>query len=301
MGLKYRYAGVDDLDTTGLYQEYHPSAVDVDHQRVNNDIWVVSGTINEYTMLDESHSTKFEAPDLGVVSVRTGGGDSVSDDYALGFFLDGIGGESIYSSVTFEFYRNGTSTQQVYPSFSVDLGLKDRVYIKVPTWTPGGGLYLYSSVKAIISSTNLMTHPEGSGSAKVALGMAALVWGKEIGCALEGHTKNRSSEFKTVISDNAEKTVISKSYDTFAGTVLVEAADLPDAEIALSRATTGDYVFHTGTGTELFDQRVYVCKLKYTIPAPNTPKYDVQISGQSHSYDVDNYMIQPDSTDGFPI
>jgi len=301
LGLKYKYAGVDPLNTTGNYHLYHPSAIDVNGQRVNGDIWVVSGTINEYSMIDETHSTKFEAPNFGTVSVRSGGGDSVDEDYALGFFLDGIGGESIYSSITFNFYKNGTTDDKVHPSFQVDLGLKDRVYIKVPTWSPGGGLNLYSSVEAIISSNRLVTHPEGSGSAKARIGMAALVWGKEIGCALEGHIKNRTAEFKTVISDNAEKTVISKSYDTFSGTVLVESVDLPDAEVILSRATSGDYVFHTGTGMELLDQRVYACKLKYSIPAPNTPQYDVQISGQSHSYNVDNYMIQPDSTDGFPI
>ena len=121
-----------------------------------------------------------------------------------------------------------------------------------------------------------------------------------LGSPLYGHSQNRVSEFKTVISDGVEKSMVIKSYDVWSGDILVDASNLQKVEHTLATATQGDYVFHTGTGQEIYDQRVYLGHIKYNSPINNpSGKYKIHLSGQSLAYGVENHLIASDSTDGY--
>jgi len=120
-----------------------------------------------------------------------------------------------------------------------------------------------------------------------------------LGSSLKGHTSQRVSEYKTVISNGVEKTMTTKSYDTFSGSVHLPKEKLQEVEYALAQATQGDYVFHIGVQDELYDQRVYLGRIEYSSPLEHPNSFEISISGQSLSYGVENPLIAPDSTDGY--
>lgn len=123
-----------------------------------------------------------------------------------------------------------------------------------------------------------------------------------LGSPLLGYTTSRRGEYKTVLSEGVEKTYTAKAYDTFSGQLKVSAADYQKVKYALSKAVEGDYLFHIGTGSEIYDQEVFFGRIEHQIPIDdNSDLYKIKVSGQSLANFVDNPFISSDLSDGVPV
>ena len=286
VGMKFKYAGIDELivsDSSDLLNN-HPMLLDDFGNRVNSTIWTPLGAVEDMKLFDGSSSTFYEHsigfPQLGA-RLRFTTGSPIN---LMGYMLHLVADAEYADVIIYE--NDGT----VLDTFTVDMNFKTSLtlYFDESKFSTSGG---NETVQITLRSTYKVT--------KI---FECFVSNKiyELGSQLYGHTSYRTSEFKTVISDGVEKSMVTKSYDVFDGHVLVDEADLQKAEYALAKATQGDYVFHTGTGKEIYDQRVYLGKIKYRSPIEDASgKYKINISGQSLSYGVENPLIAPDSTDGY--
>lgn len=304
--LEYRYAGIDDLiiDSSNV-NEYDPSrTTDGGLTRSNSDIWVNQGTSNAFKSISGSMA---ESSVIPYNYVGEGGYPGTTDHYPFIVFtfrsaifsLFGLHG--VDKVVIFVTNYDGSS---VIETLEIDTFHKDRLFLDLSSVVGGTWTTVFLIKQAGLSLATDMREDGPSVAQIMHFRDIDFLYGEtrttSLGSSLIGHTQSRVSEFKTVISDGVEKSMVTKSYDTFNGHVLVDEADLQKVEYALSKATQGDYVFHTGTGKELYDQRVYLGKIKYSSPIEdNSGKFKINISGQSLSYGVENPLIAPDSTDGY--
>jgi hypothetical protein len=287
-----------DCSTPSLYIENHPSRLNSDGTRATYDRWGCYGVPNNYKHVSSSSSEllSLSAKDA-VTIVDLFPASSVLPVLKFTFTfanpklcLFGVDANKIIVELR---QSGGTLIEE----FVIDMTYKDRIYLNLFT-TP---ISCFATIY-IVGESSVQNDYELIMDASPKIGTAVIPEADfpiSLGSQLMGHSSNRVSEFKTVISDGVEKSIVTKSYDTFDGHVMVDEADLQKAEFTLAKATQGDYVFHIGSGTELYDQRVYLGKIKYRSPIENGSKYKISISGQSLSYGVENPLIAPDSTDGY--
>lgn len=288
LGLKYRYSGTEELEiTAGNFDTEHPSAINDTQIRANSTVWANLGPIDELAPFDGSNSSGYAnsaggVNDYGMLEFKFQ--LTPADVTApVGLFLAGF---TNVAKATLVFDDLVTPVTTV-----VAMTHRDKLFVLIPAET------------YYVTVTLASKEDSGSGNPTFKSAVSTVVYGyySELGAQLTGHSQNRTAEFRAVVSDGIEKQMVVKAYDVFGGTITVESADLPLAEYLLAKATQGDYVFHTGTGEEIFDQRVYLGRIKYQSPISTNNKYKIQISGQSLSYDVENPLVAPDSTSGYPV
>jgi hypothetical protein len=309
----FRWAGISSLvvdNTSASFYENHPMLIDENGDRVNTD-WIPYGSSNYGMLWDGATSTKFSIID-DVLSDYSS--ESYSENYRFNptFMFTIQGGSATNKSISIF----GLSCKKIIvfadsfygsdETFEIDMRYKDRLHLNLSA-TITYNIYIIGESVNVLGGSMSDKLPQAMPTVGMVVhtgiteiyGVSFSYDSYTLGSQLMGHSSNRVSEFKAVISDGVEKSMVTKSYDVFDGYVLVDRVDLQKAEYALAKATQGDYVFHIGSGTELYDQRVYLGKIKYRSPIENGSKYKISISGQSLSYGVENPLIAPDSTDGY--
>jgi len=292
IGLKYKYAGVEDLvvDAATL-DEKHPLAKDNFNMLINRSIWVCMGVVDELKPFDGSSSSSLYSELHDIVIIKKKGLTQKEDGgiffvYDAAFCNADIKGNYIDENDENVEYQAYVGEHQYLDKMSL-LDIAD----------PNASMLGLTKKSQLIEAT-LTNDDENIGN--VSLSCLCYVRWTSLGSQLVGHSGNRVSDYKTVISDGAEKQIVAKSYDIFSGSVLVERADLKRTEYLLMKATQGDYVFHIGAGAQ-HDNRVYLGKLKYSSPIKNEKYYQIDISGQSLSFDVKNPLVDENSTSGYPV
>lgn len=283
IGLKYKYAGVDALVINDdNFNSAHPSIFNEKGERVNGNLWTPMGYIDQYVPRDMATSTRYTFASGGLPKLRITFDTIATYDDAMGVALFGI--TAGYATV----YLYDLS-DVLLDSFDIDTFNSNRIFIVVPTAAKKVEVVLGGKPK------------DGYRSGVVEVSAACVCDITYLGSQLIGHTSNRVSEYRAYLSDGIEKIETTKSYDKFSGHLLVDSSSLKKTEYALSEATQSDYIFHTGTGYELYDQRVYLGRINYSSPIEdNSNKYKIKVDGQSLSYKIKESPIQPDSTDGYP-
>lgn len=338
IGLKFKYSGVDDLLVdANNFNEKHPLAKDDNNLYKNRDFWVVIGVVDELKPFDGSSKSSLYSHEFDILVERKPVvGRPANDGTSMNVFFSGgnceiktygnrisypvcLGGYDengdLYDEGEFEismpcFDQNGNTTDfminhnyEEYLAHHSTHENTDRISIKDILYPTNNGHDTVHKVEATFKSAPenflindmLFVHHGHVGISSICF----VTW-HSLGSKLIGHTSNRVSEFKTLMSDGVEKQIVSKSYDVFSGHILIDKENLKKTEYLLMKATKGDYVFHIGAG-ELHDNRVYLAKLKYSSPIENNSKYKISISGQSLSYDVSNPLVNADSTEGYPV
>lgn len=290
IGLKFRYTGDIPLEITSISEAntYHPCAKNALDNFTNSEIWLCVGTTAEKNIVNGCMNSSYTSSAVAYEHryLRLSFLANLAELDNTWGMVDGIG---IYLGGMKNVASVDVSLDLGADSFTVDTRYKESLFISVTNFE-----LITITLTPFIDGYNKRYDTT----------ISTVVCGPyiELGSSLLGHTSSRVSTHAVVLSDGLEKTITERSYDTFSGAVEVLAADLQKVEFNLARATSGDYVFYTGTSTEIYDQRVYLGRLEYDSPIRNNAGiYDINISGQTQSYSVENPYVQFDSTNGAPV
>lgn len=295
LGLKYKWAGKEDLIVdAGNFDEKHPAAIDAFLKRTNTD-WIVQGTIKELIPFDRSTETFIESSQGGMrIQVQP----MMLLNY-FDYFVSSVREDAWMLSI-FGVSAKVASIQFLDPNdnemdaFQVYMDTKDRLSLLIP--------FSMMPSKIIIDLHPYKDYYELFGSyGKAQCASVTLSYVAEIGRSIpEQHTSYRTASFQDIYVDGVPTSEVLKTYDVFSGTLVVDKENLQKTQYILSKSVGGDYVFHMGGGREKYDQCVYFGKIEYNSAMAAQENYEININGQSNAYAADNYLIPPDSTDGYP-
>jgi len=288
LALKYQYTGIEELIITSSPEvyEYHPSAIDVNGVRVNASIWLCIGSTDEYSISDGSEDSYYEAPDDDKGVCVSFASNIISSDFTYwespyingpyrGVGIFGVKALAVRVQVI-------DPMSGVVSDFTIDFSDKSSLILTHVNEDYRVNMYLYPIYEDVIN----ITRPSVTHGVEFTY--------QNLGDVLTGLQEKRISEFQKVESDGMIKQKMIKTYRSFSGSVIVDSTEIKKVDYFLGKATQERCVFYSGAG-ELYDNRSYLCNIKYSVPAVVKSKSIVTIDGTAFANRIENIMIADDS------
>jgi len=299
--IKYRYAlDVSQEITSANFDEFHPSAININNERINYAMWVAIGHIDEYKPLNGSSESYLTASNNMRIEVDLSDWTYTQrEDGFIGLHIDGIAHEEVKYPVKIIAYvtiyeGDGTTVQDTFYEFIYSGG---RFFMRVPVSNGVNPEERLSKISIFLSAGYATSV---SIPIEVSVGSVSVSFMKNIGLPLYGIDESSVTTFKDVISDGIVQEVAENVYDTVSSSVLVDKPDLKKVKSVLRKSCIGGNIFFIGASDEDYSDIAYYGRIKYNTPIKNASgKYEIKIDCDSRPYYAQNRFVTPDSTDGY--